>query len=95
MARLVISPAAEKDLSDILEYIARDKPEAAVNWVAKIRRTFKVVADNPEIGERRPEFKTSNFRSTLVGRYVVIYRPITDGIENARITSGARDIRNL
>jgi toxin ParE1/3/4 len=95
MARLVFSPAAENDLNDILEYIARDKPEAAIRWIEKIRHTLKIVAENPEIGERRPEFKTGNFRSTLVGSYIAFYRPVADGIEIARVVSGARDIRNL
>ena len=31
MARLVISPLAETDLNEILNYIAQDKPEAALH----------------------------------------------------------------
>ena len=95
MARLVISPLAETDLNEILDYIAQDKPEAALRWVEKIRKTCQFIAEHPEIGERRPEFKTGEFRSTLVGNYVVFYRPIPDGIEVARVVSGARDIRGL
>jgi toxin ParE1/3/4 len=95
MARLVFSPLAESDLNEILEYIAQDKPEAAVRWVEKIRATCELIAENPEIGERRPEFKTGQFRSSLVDNYVVFYRPISDGIEIARVVSGSRDIRNL
>jgi toxin ParE1/3/4 len=33
MATLIIAPAAQQDLSDIYDYIARDKPIAAANWV--------------------------------------------------------------
>lgn len=95
MARLVISPLAEADLNEILEFIAQDKPEAAVRWVEKIRNACKYIAENPEIGELRPEFNPGQFRSTLVGNYVIFYRPISDGIEIARVVSGARDIRNL
>jgi toxin ParE1/3/4 len=67
MARLVISPLAETDLNEILNYIAQDKPEAALRWVETIHKTCQFIAGNPEIGERRPEFKTGEFRSTLVG----------------------------
>jgi len=95
MAKLVISPLADGDLNDILEFIARDKPEAAVRWVTKIRATCKFLAKNPEIGQRRPEFRTGEFRSSLVGNYVVFYRAIPDGIEVARVVRGERDIRNL
>jgi len=95
MARLVISPLAETDLNDILDYIAQDKPEAALRWVEKIRSTCEFIAENPEIGERRPEFRTGQFRSTLVGNYVVLYRPASEGVEIARVLHGSRDIRSL
>ncbi|MGB6042080.1 MAG: type II toxin-antitoxin system RelE/ParE family toxin [Pirellulales bacterium] len=95
MARLVIAPLAEQDLGDILTYIARDKPEAAVKWVQKIREKCAFLADNPEIGERRPELKTGEFLGSLVGSYVIFYRPIDAGIEIARVVHGARDTRNL
>ncbi|HJS09301.1 MAG TPA: type II toxin-antitoxin system RelE/ParE family toxin [Pirellulales bacterium] len=58
-------------------------------------RRYLRLAKNPEIGERRPEFKTGEFRSSLIGRYVIFYRPTADGIEVARIVRGERDIRNL
>lgn len=35
MANLIIAPAARQDLSDIFDYIARDKPIAAANWVER------------------------------------------------------------
>jgi toxin ParE1/3/4 len=95
VAKIVVSPAAESDLNDILDYIARDKPDAAVRWVARIRNTFESIATNPEIGERRPEFKSGEFRSSLVGNYVIFYRPIREGIEVARVVRGERDIRSL
>jgi toxin ParE1/3/4 len=95
MAKLVISPLAEADLNDILEFIARDKPTAAINWVQRIRETFEFIAQNPDCGERRPEFKTGEFRSSLIGKYVVFYRAISEGVEIARVVRGERDVRNL
>lgn len=95
MANLVISPLAETDLNDILEFIARDKPEAAVRWVQRLREKCQFIAQNPGVGERRPEFETGEFRSTYVGNYVIFFRPIPEGVEIARIVRGERDIRNL
>ena len=54
MAKLVFSPLAESDLNEILEFIARDKPDAAIRWVRKIRETCEFLAANPDVGERRP-----------------------------------------
>jgi toxin ParE1/3/4 len=95
MPKLVVSPLAEADLNEILEFIARDKPDAAVQWVQKIRETCEFLAKNPEIGEQRPELRKGQFRSSLVGAYIIFYRPIRDGVEIARIVRGERDIRNL
>jgi toxin ParE1/3/4 len=95
MPKLTFSPLAEADLNEILEYISRDKPEAAIRWVQRIRETCELLARDPEIGERRPEFKTGEIRSSLVGRYVIYYRPTATGIEIARVIRGERDVQDL
>jgi toxin ParE1/3/4 len=95
MAKLTFSSLAERDLDEILEYISRDKPGAAIKWVQRIRETCEWLAANPEIGQRRPEFKSGQVRSSLVGRYIVFYRPVSGGIEIPRIVRGERDIKSL
>ena len=94
MPALIIAPSAQQDLSDIYDYIARDKPIAAANWVEKIEEKCKLIAATPEFGERRPEYGV-NIRSSVVGRYVIFFRPIENGIEVARVIAGDRDIRAL
>ena len=94
MAKLVIAPSAQQDLSDIYDYIVRDKPIAAANWVEKIEGKCKLIATTPEFGERRPEYG-ADVRSSVVGRYVIFFRPIEDSIEVARVIAGDRDIRSL
>lgn len=94
MAKLIIAPSAQKDLSDIYDYIARDKPIAAANWVEKIEEKCQLIAVTPEFGERRPEYG-ADIRSSVVGRYVIFFRPIENGIEVARVIAGDRDIRSL
>ena len=94
MAKLVISPSAQRYLSDIFEYIARDKPVAAANWVEKIEEKCRLIATVPDFGESRPEYGRE-IRSSVVGRYVIFYRPIDDGIEVVRVIPGDRDIRSL
>ena len=94
MAKLVIAPSARQDLSDIFDYIARDKPIAAANWVEKIEEKCKLIAATPVFGERRPEYG-AQIRSSVVGRYVIFFRQIKDGIELLRVIAGDRDIRSL
>ena len=94
MAKLVVAPSARQDLSDIFDYIARDKPIAAAKWVEKIEEKCKLIATTPEFGERRPEYG-SQIRSSVVGRYVIFFRPLENGIEVVRVIAGDRDIRSL
>jgi len=94
MATLVISPTARHDLSDILDYIARDKPIAASTWIETIEQKCRLIATTPEFGEQRPEYG-GDIRSSVVGRYVFFFRPIRDGIEVVRVIPGDRDIRSL
>lgn len=95
MPSLEFAPAAEEDLREIVEFIARDKPQAARRWLARIKDKCRLLAKNPEIGERRPEFLSGACRCSLVGNYVIFYRPIDGGIEVARVIHGSRDIRRL
>ena len=91
---MIVSPAARQDLSDIFDYIAKDKPIAAANWVETIEQKCKLIAMTPEFGETRPEYGR-DIRSSVVGRYVIFYRAIEDGIEVVRVIPGDRDIRSL
>ena len=94
MANLIFAPAARRDLSDIFDYIARDKPMAAANWVETIEQKCRLIAATPDFGERRPEYG-ADIRSSVVGRYVIFFRPIKTGIEVVRVIPGDRDIRSL
>ena len=94
MSRLVFAPSARQDLSDIFDFIARDKPIAAVNWVEKIEEKCKLLAATPGIGETRREFGPE-VRSSFVERYVIFFRPIHDGIEVLRVIAGDQDIRSI
>ncbi len=80
-------------MSDIFDYIARDKPIAAGNWVEKIEEKCLLIAATPEFGEERPEYGRE-IRSSVIGRYVIFFRPIEDGIEVIRVIPGDRDIRS-
>ena len=94
MPTLIFAPSARQDLLELFDYIARDKPVAAANWIDRIEQKCKLLVTTPEFGELRPEYGTG-IRSSIVRRYVIFYRPITDGIEVVRVIAGDRDIRSL
>jgi toxin ParE1/3/4 len=97
MARLEISPAANRDLVEIGVYIAQhsDSQQRADAFLDLLVRTCELLATQPEMGELRTEFKTGRYRSFSVGNYVIYFSSVPDGIRVARFLHGARDHRSL
>lgn len=94
MPNLILAPIAQQDLSGIFEYISRDNPIAAANWIDTIEEKCELIASTPGFGEKRPEYG-AEIRSSVIGRYVIFFRPIDDDIEVVRVIPGDRDIRSL
>ncbi len=95
MSRVVFSPLAEEDLTEILDYIAEDSPANAIHFVQTIRDKCDLLASQPGLGRRRPEFRGGRYRSFTVGHYLIFYEPSERGIQIARVQHGARDLEPL
>jgi toxin ParE1/3/4 len=93
MAVLQLSPAAQQDLVDIGVHIVFQTGSRGIarRFLEKIVTACELLATNPEMGERRPEFATGKYRSFSVGVYVIYFMPVLDGLWIARILHGARD----
>jgi toxin ParE1/3/4 len=91
MPIIVKRPKAKADLIEIWDYIADDSETRADAFIETIDKKFHALVDAPYLGIARDEIET-NLRSFPVGRYVIFYRRITEGIEIIRILHGARDL---
>ncbi|WP_231742737.1 type II toxin-antitoxin system RelE/ParE family toxin [Stieleria varia] len=89
------APEADDDLEAIVEYIARDKPMAARDWLLNVRETREKLATQPGAGEVREGFGVEGCRSLSVGKYVVFFHPINGGIEVSRESRKSRFVRHL
>lgn len=93
---------AEDDLRDLAEYVGTELQslQGAKKLIEGIRAKCELVASNPNMGERRPELG-EHIRTVLAGthanprNFVVVYRPISDGIEVVRIFRTSRDYPRL
>ncbi len=94
MAKPFYTSAATTDLVSILKYISQDKPNAALDWIETIEEKCLLIANNPEIGERRPELGEL-VRSSLVGRYVIFYQQSKDRVVILRVMAGDQQITLL
>lgn len=94
MTKPFYTSAARQDLADILTYIARDKPEAALAWVEKIEAKCLLIASQPKMGELKRQLGV-DVRANVVGRYVIFHRQANDRVEILRFIPGDRNITNL
>jgi len=94
MPYIVKRPRVKTDLVEIWEYIADDSEAYADIFIETIDRKFLALAEQPSIGRARDELEIG-LRSLPVGRYVIFYRQITQGIEIVRVLHGARDVETI
>ena len=94
MTKPYYTSAAKRDLADILQYIAKDNPDAALAWVEKIEEKCLLIAKNPGIGELHPRLG-EGVRANIVGRYVIFHRQANSQLEVLRVIAGDRDITRL
>lgn len=94
MNKPLYTSAAHQDLADILDFIATDKPTAALRLVEKIEAKCLLISQNPGIGELQPHLG-EGVRASLVGRYVIFHRVVDDRVEILRVIPGDRNITRL
>jgi len=91
MPKILKSPRAKFDLAEIWDYIAESSETRADAFIEVVDQKLQIIAERPTIGRSRDELVPA-LRSFPVGRYVVFYRPIEDGIDVVRVLHSARDL---
>jgi len=64
----------EEDLLSIAEFIARDKPTAALRWLDDIEAVLKLIAQQPYMGEAVNHIGPV-LRRVTHGNYAIYYEP--------------------
>jgi toxin ParE1/3/4 len=95
--RIVIRPRADRDVTEQANYLALDSRDAALRFYAATDETFQQLANMPKLGSvrdyRNPRlmglrmWPVKGFR-----KYLIFYRPITNGIEIIRVLRGEQDL---
>ena len=86
--KIVWSPLAVERASEIVDYIAQDKPLAANRWIHTVFSKVEQLRLNPEIGRIVPEINEHQFRELIYGNYRIIYRIETKQISILTIRHG-------
>ncbi len=89
MAKIFRTSWAEVDLAEIWTYIANDDIQAADRLIHRIDERFQLLLENPNMGDSMEQYR-AGLRATAVGKYVVFFKRVPDGIEIYRVLHGAR-----
>lgn len=93
--KLIIAPSAQRDLRDIVNWIAHDTPERAVRFGDALLDRAEQAAEFPFSGRIVPVFADSGVRELIHAPIRIIYRVQTDHIEVVRFWPGARGTPEL
>ena len=93
MPRVLRDPDADADIAAIAEYIGveNESPAAARRFINDLNKKLLLYAEQPEMGEPRTDLAEGLRSFPFKKNYVVIYRPLEDGIDVLRVFHGARD----
>ena len=100
MPRVEKKPEAEADLIAIGERIAEGSLRAARRFLEAAEKAADFLAEFPEVGGlyESDNPRLSGLRVWPIKRfrrYLILYRPLEDGIELLRVVYGSRDLEAL
>ncbi len=72
--RVVWSPLAVQRVNEHAEYIARDRPMAAEEWVEGVFAAVERLKEFPFSGREVEEVRRKEIREIIFGRYRIIHR---------------------
>ena len=92
MSKYLVGRAAEHDLEQIWDYVAKDSVAAADRLIERFFKTFDMLARNPRIGHSRLDLTDRAVFFWPVGNYLVIYRSKRSRVQIVGVVHGGRHI---
>lgn len=97
-ARYVLRPKADRDLDDQAYYLATEaSPETGHRFLVAAHETFALLSTQPQMGwplrlrhSRLASLRV--FRVSGFEKMLVLYLPLTAGVEIVRVVHGSRDL---
>lgn len=93
MAQITWTEPALSDLDAIAEYIALDKPSAAINLVKKAFSSTERLEQFPESGRKPPELQKSRYSEFFINPCPIFYRIEDDKVYILYVMRSERELR--
>lgn len=90
---VLITIPAKNDISEIINFIAKDNPKAALGVINIFEETFKMLALFPESGVRKNSIKDKSVLIYITQkRYAIVYRIKNNNLQILRILTRYQDL---
>jgi plasmid stabilization system protein ParE len=86
--KIIWSPLAIERMSEIVDYISRDKPKAAQKWAREAFARVEQLTSFPNSGRVVPEVGRQDIRELIYGNYRIIYRVADDELTILTVRHG-------
>ena len=93
MAQIIWTEPALSDLDAIAEYIALDKPSAAINLVKKVFSSTERLEQFPVSGRKPPELEKSRYLELVINPCRIFYRIEDDKVYILYVMRSERELR--
>ena len=90
-----LTPEAESQLGDILEFIAEDNEAAAIRVRNALYQALAMLAKMPELGHLREDLTGRPLKFWSVYSYLLVYDPATEPLEVVAVLHGARNVARI
>jgi plasmid stabilization system protein ParE len=87
-------PAAELELEEIGDYIARDNPGRALTFVRELRERCMSLAEMPLAFPLVPRYEDRGVRHRVHGNYQIFYRVVGQPAERIDVIHALHSARN-
>ena len=71
---IIHKPTFSKQLKQILEYIALDKPSASMKFKNELKESINLIPNNPIMYVQSQYFNDKNVRDMTYKKYTIIYQ---------------------
>jgi toxin ParE1/3/4 len=94
---LRFAPRADKDLAEIAEYLAREAPAVAVEFVERLLLAIESLSEHPARGARPrdPKLRSRGYRILMHDPYLVFYKVYRSHVRIHRVLHGSRSYFGL
>ena len=95
MAEIRWTVSAAEDLALLENWIAKDSPLNAVDFIDRLVVCAEKLTSTPLLGRVVPEFNQERLRESIFRGYRIVYSVAGDQVTVLRVVHGARDLRRL